>query len=282
MKGLTDQSYWEEAWWQRKRPERLHLYRDFDFETVHLLARAGARGCRALELGGGGSRILPYLGRKFGFRVFGSDFSRRGCRLLKANLALQGMQGGVVCEDLFQPSLAPESFDLVFSSGLIEHFDDTAAAIVQHVRLIKPGGKVVLIVPNFEGVQGRIFAKLAPPLWQIHRIFGPNELAEAISGLGLQDICRGYLGSFYIHIGYDSQWTAFSAWPRWLWFLTYVAVRVGNGLISLAFRLSPWKPHTRWFSPAFFAVGTKPSGGKCSAPSTQQPGRKAVVAVKSS
>ncbi len=258
MKRLTDTSFWEEGWWLKKRPERLHLYRDFDYDTVHLLAWSGAKGCWTLEIGGGGSRVLPYLARKFGFRVFGTDFSPSGCVLLKANLDLQRVAGSVVCEDLFHSSLAPESFDLVYSSGLIEHFDDTAAVIAPHVRLVKPGGKLVLIVPNFEGLQGRIFTRFAPPLRQVHRVFGPSELAETLSALGLQDIRSGYLGSFYIHIGYDDRWTTFKGWPRWLWFLAYAGIRMGNGLISLAFRLSPWKPHSRFLSPAFFAVGSKP------------------------
>jgi SAM-dependent methyltransferase len=259
MRRLTEASFWEEGWWQRKRPERLRLYRDLDFEMVRLLARAGgSKACRTLELGGGGSRILPYLGRKFGFRVFGSDFSWRGCLLLKANLGLQRIEGGVVCEDLFQSSLAPESFDLVYSQGLIEHFDDSAPVIIEHLRLMKPGGKLVLVVPNLEGVQGRIFARLAPPLWQVHRVFSPTELVETLSRLGLEEIRSGYLGSFNLLVGYDPRWSAFRTWPRWLWFLTHASVRLGSGLISLGFRLSPWKPHTRAWSPAFFATATKP------------------------
>jgi SAM-dependent methyltransferase len=258
MNRLTDISFWEEGWWHRKRPERLRLYRDVDYEMVRLLEHAGgSKTCRTLELGGGGSRILPYLGRKFGFRVFGSDFSRRGCLLLKANLSLLGVDGGVVCEDLFHSSLADDSFDLVFSSGLIEHFDDTASVVAKHLRLLKPGGRLVLVVPNLEGAQGRVFAKLAPALWSAHRVFSPKELAKTLSALGLRDIQSGYLGSFHLHIGFDPRWSAFSAWPRWLWFLAHSSARVANGLVSLAFRLSPWKPHSRAFSPSFFAVGIK-------------------------
>jgi len=37
MKRLTDIAYWEESWWKDKRPERLRLYRDVDFEVVRLL-----------------------------------------------------------------------------------------------------------------------------------------------------------------------------------------------------------------------------------------------------
>ncbi len=229
---------------------------------VQLLRQAGrTKGCRTLEVGGGGSRILPYLGRKFGFQVIGSDFSWRGCVLLKANLSLQGVNGGVVCEDLIQSSLATESFDLVYSQGLIEHFDDILPAIMEHVRLLKEDGRLVLVVPNLQGVQGQIFAKLAPPLWQAHHVFGPSELGATLTRLGLQDIQTGYLGSFNILIGFDPRWTAFRKWPRVVWFLVHASVRVMSGLISFVLRLSPWRPHSRLFSPAFFAVATKPHRG---------------------
>lgn len=64
---------------------------------VRLPKRVGnSKMCRTLELCAGGCRTLPYLGRKFGFRIFGSDSSQRGCQLLKADLSLLGVEGGVV------------------------------------------------------------------------------------------------------------------------------------------------------------------------------------------
>ena len=59
MRRLTDASFWEEGWWQRKRPERLWLYRDLDFEMVRLLARAGgSTGARQTGSSGFSARIL--------------------------------------------------------------------------------------------------------------------------------------------------------------------------------------------------------------------------------
>lgn len=266
MKRLTDLHYWEENWWKRERPRRLWLCRDFDFETVRLLRdagrykerTAGTKSIRVLEAGAGGSRLLPYLGREFGYKVFGSDFSLNGCRLLRANLALQRVEGGVVCEDLFVSSLSADTFDLVYSSGLVEHFDETRVVLAEHLRLLKPGGQLTIIVPNLQGLQGRIWKRLAPPLWSRHRVFGPQELAGFLTDLGVADVRCGYLGSFLIHIGRDPEWTMVKTWPEWLQFLAYYSVRLTNGLISLFFRLSPLRPHSRMMSPAFYAMGTKP------------------------
>lgn len=259
MKQLTDSKYWEENWWQRKRPSRLWLYRDFDFETVRLLRKAGGAGAvRVLEMGAGGSRVLPYVARKFGYKVYGSDFSPSGCLLLRANLALQGVCGSVVCEDLFNSALRADAFDVAYSSGLIEHFDDTRAVIIEHLRVLRPGGRLVLIIPNLEGVQGRILRRLAPDLLGRHRVFGPQDLEGILKSLGLKSVACGYLGSFFIHIGRDTQWTEVRRWPAWLQLLVHGSVRLMNGVISFLFRLSPLRPHSRSLSPAFYAVGTKP------------------------
>ena len=263
MKRLTDIAYWEESWWKEKRPERLRLYRDVDFEVVRLLGRhlrrdaAGASRFRVLEIGAAGSRVLPYLGQKLGCEAFGTDFSWSGCQLLRANLALQGMTGSVVCEDLFVSSLPAETFDLVYSSGLVEHFDDTRAVIAEHLRLVKPGGRLVIIVPNLQGIQGRIWKRLARPLWDRHVVFGPDDLAGFFASFGLAQIRLGYLGSFFIQVGRDPQWSVVKAWPGWLQIAVHALVRLANGLISLAFRLSPWRPHSRALSPAFFAEGMR-------------------------
>ncbi len=272
MTRLTDLAFWEANWWQGVHPQRLRLYRDFDFETVRLLRDAGlhtrdaryspsahspTRPPRVLEIGGGGSRVLPYLGRNFGFEVWGSDFSLSGCRLLRANLALAETRGWVVCEDLFQSSLKAESFDLVYSSGLIEHFEDTRAVVSEHLRLLKPGGRLVLIVPNLMGLQGKLLAKLAPTLWRVHRALGPGDLASVLTSLGLEEIRTGYLGSFFIHVGRSPEWSALRDWPDWLRLALHGSVRAINALVALLFRLSPIRPHSRAFSPACFATGRR-------------------------
>jgi SAM-dependent methyltransferase len=211
-----------------------------------------------LEVGAGGSRILPYLGRQFGHKIFGSDFSFGGCRLLRANLDLQKLGGSVVCEDLFRSSLKSETFDLVYSSGLIEHFDDTQAVIHEHLKLMKPGGRLVLTVPNLQGLQGRIVRRLAPSLWSIHKVFGPPELAEILKAAGLQEVRGGYLGSFFVRVLRSEEWSVVRRWPLAMQLLVCSSLRLVNGLISLGFRLVPWRPQSRTLSPTFFALGTKP------------------------
>lgn len=40
------------------------------------------------------------------------------------------------------------SFDVVYSLGVVEHFPETARAIAEHVRVLKPGGKMFITTPH--------------------------------------------------------------------------------------------------------------------------------------
>lgn len=264
MKRLTDLGYWDSTYWGSARPQRLKfLYRDMDYEFVRLLRRYGqGSGTKTLELGAGGSRMLPYLERKFQYQTLGTDFSLVGCRLLQANYSLAGSTGRVICEDLFSSSLKAGSFDLIFSFGLIEHFDETRAALEAHLRLLRPGGALVVTVPNLVGLYGHLMKRLAASLWARHKTLTRKDLRGYLTSLGLEGVVTGYLGSFYAHLGTDADWTGVQRWPQPLRFLLPLMTRTANGLLSLFFRLLPYRPHCRLTSPTIFAVGVKPDSNK--------------------
>lgn len=41
-----------------------------------------------------------------------------------------------------------DSFDAIYSMGTIEHFDETARAVDEMARVLKPGGRAIIGVPN--------------------------------------------------------------------------------------------------------------------------------------
>jgi SAM-dependent methyltransferase len=258
MKQLTNSDYWEESVWKGQRPRRLLLYRDYDAELVRLLLQLAPRPAgQVLEVGAGGSLILPYLARRTGCHATGTDYSLAGCRLLAKNFRLQGVPGNVVLDDFMQSSLRPEQFDLVYSLGLIEHFDDLESVVGLHMNYVKPRGVLFVVSPNLEGFYGRVIGLLAPALLSRHCVFGPEALRRAFELAGAKGVKTGYLGSFFFNLGTDSDWTYLSNWPGSLRRLLQRAVRVANASISLGFRISPWRPHSRRFSTGFYAWGRK-------------------------
>jgi len=50
--------------------------------------------------------------------------------------------------DAFAIPFSPGSFDLVWNSGFIEHFDDPVSIVRDMARLTRPGGAVIVLVPN--------------------------------------------------------------------------------------------------------------------------------------
>jgi glycosyltransferase involved in cell wall biosynthesis/SAM-dependent methyltransferase len=54
----------------------------------------------------------------------------------------------LIVADVHRAPFPAESFDLVFSQGLIEHFEDPSQMLAAHVALVKPGGWLVISVPQ--------------------------------------------------------------------------------------------------------------------------------------
>jgi len=59
-----------------------------------------------------------------------------------------GRGGHLITGNSQQLPYAPESFDVVSNIGSLEHYLDMAMAVQQMVRVLKPGGRAIVLVPN--------------------------------------------------------------------------------------------------------------------------------------
>jgi 2-polyprenyl-3-methyl-5-hydroxy-6-metoxy-1,4-benzoquinol methylase len=151
-------------------------------------------GMRLLEIGCAQSRWLPYFHRQFGLAVSGLDYSALGCAKAQAVLDAAGVEGEIVCADLFEPpSRLLGQFDVVISFGVVEHFNDTAACVAACARLAKPGGLVVTTIPNMRGSIGWLQRRLDHDVYVTHVPLRPRELAAAHVGVGLDVLQCDYL-----------------------------------------------------------------------------------------
>ena len=85
-----------------------------------------------------------------GARAFGIDISEPTVRQARAAFAgqpnarpLQGVAG-----DVRDIPFKDDSLDAVYSMGTIEHFDATERAVAEMARVLKPGGRAIIGVPN--------------------------------------------------------------------------------------------------------------------------------------
>lgn len=120
--------------------------------VLRLLRRYFRPGQRYVEVGCAPGKILSWVAREIQAPVCGIDYSPTGVDT--ANWLCNGLEvkADIRCEDAMNSSFEGGAFDLVFSCGLIEHFEDPAPMVAAHVKLLAPGGTALIAVPNYSGI----------------------------------------------------------------------------------------------------------------------------------
>ena len=126
--------------WLRARAERSGFAR--------LLDRAIPGDARIAEIGCGTGQMSLYLARAHRV-VIGADLTRASLQLgVEAARRFELDQVQFVETDLHHPGMRANTFDVVYSSGVLHHTSDPGAAFARIVRLARPGGMIVLGVYN--------------------------------------------------------------------------------------------------------------------------------------
>tara|TARA_B100000315_G_C14525133_1_gene563465 strand:+ start:256 stop:1326 length:1071 start_codon:yes stop_codon:yes gene_type:complete len=109
---------------------------------------------KALDAGCGGGRYTVAL-KKIGFgEVVGVDISEPGLKTCRARLAEKGIDGITYKEGtVLELPLDDESFDFVFSNGVLHHTQDLVKGIHELLRVLKRGGHGFLyLIENPGGI----------------------------------------------------------------------------------------------------------------------------------
>jgi SAM-dependent methyltransferase/uncharacterized protein YbaR (Trm112 family) len=97
------------------------------------------RGKRVLDAGCGNGRFAHYAA-KYGAEVWAIDLGQ--AVLVAQKNTEQAGAAQVVQADLYRPPFAPESFDFIYSIGVLHHLPDPEAAFQNLLRYLKPGGEI--------------------------------------------------------------------------------------------------------------------------------------------
>ncbi len=103
------------------------------------------RGARLLEIGCGmGTDLLQFA--RGGARCIGIDLTPRSVQITRHRFKLYDAAGAFMIADGEHLPFAAETFDVVYSNGVLHHTPDTAGAIREVHRVLRPGGtaKVML------------------------------------------------------------------------------------------------------------------------------------------
>lgn len=106
---------------------------------------------KLLDVGCGGGRFLKRMKRR-GWQVEGIDFDAQATKKVTARFGIKTHVG-----DLTQCALPADSFDVITMSQSIEHLYDPNAVLRESLRILKPGGLLVMTTPNVMSIGAKEF-----------------------------------------------------------------------------------------------------------------------------
>lgn len=259
---LAGKQHWDGVWTAHQLPAAIDPHspgasafvRHFDRVYRKTWPEGKHHGARFLEIGCGQSAWLPYFAREFGFKVAGVDYSDVGCAQTRAILAREGVAGDIYCANLFEP---PETlaggFDIVYSGGVVEHFEDTAGCIKACARFARPGGTIVTVVPNMTGLIGLLQRLLNRAVYAIHVPLDREALVAAHRAAGLEVRFCDY--NTLCNLGLVN----IDNWRQRAFYTVANELRFRLGpVISLLERALPRLGSTRWGASYIICVATTP------------------------
>lgn len=104
-------------------------------------------GPRVLEVSFGTGYLLTQYANRF--RVYGIDYNPDLIRIARRNLERSGMAAALGRADVGRLPFPPNSFDTVLNTMAFSGYPDGLLALSEMKRVLKPGGRLVMIDMNF-------------------------------------------------------------------------------------------------------------------------------------
>lgn len=238
---FTEKTTWEK-YWESYVPDL--ITEENQFKSLFERIEVGNGNLKFIEIGGFPGSFSIYFSKFKKYKTTLLDYfiSQKVIdNLFKKNNIKNG-EIDVVETDFFTYS-NDNYFDLVFSSGFIEHFDDTKNVIEKHVNLLKSNGKLLLTLPNLTGINGLVQRYLDKKNYDIHNIksMDINLLKNICQNLDLKNIEVDFYGKPMVWLEATAPQNAF----------TKKAIK----LFSLSLKIIPFKG--KFFSPYIYILADK-------------------------
>ena len=189
-----DKQFWAGQWVADKSsgiepPDAPTWFNDRDLMLMDFIRPYLPSSGTIAELGCGSARLLARIGlERPNLRLVAVDYEETALKLVAESSRAYGVPIETKLDDVNALSFADDSFDMVLSGGLLEHFPDPTPALREMVRTLKPGGTF------YAAVVPRKWFSLHRPM---HRWLGPQvyrtthsayRYAEWLRELGMVDV----------------------------------------------------------------------------------------------
>ncbi|HET6890447.1 MAG TPA: class I SAM-dependent methyltransferase [Pyrinomonadaceae bacterium] len=141
---------------------------------------AGTKGLKVLELGCGvGTDGVQFA--RAGADYTGVDLTDAAVTLAQKNFELHGLAGTFRTADAENLDFANDSFDLVYSHGVLHHTPESGRAVSEIHRVLRPGGRAVVMLYHRDSYNYRVnisilrragahLLKWEPGIKMVHRL----------------------------------------------------------------------------------------------------------------
>lgn len=247
--NLTDLSFWENYWKEKDRAYVVpHTYEFWEFFYREI---TGKNYKNFIELGGFPGYYTVFIHKFFHLKsslldfVFIKDVFENLCEknLIDPNLI------EVHSCDLFDFS-PKDKYDVVFSGGLIEHFESLTAIINEHLRLCNSNGTIIMTMPNFRGLYG-----LTQFIWFRDNLKKHNLKSMKLSNL--KSVLQQYKDSGLIDSYKVDFYGTYSTHLDNLETLSNRQRKIHSVFTSIVACCARWISLKRWFSPNIVITLTK-------------------------
>jgi ubiquinone/menaquinone biosynthesis C-methylase UbiE len=202
------------------------------------------KGRRVLDVGCGNGYVLSRFATE-GAQVYGVDLTEAGIGLCRRRFELGGLRGQFIVGSAENLPYPTDFFDVVCSMGVLHHTPDTQKAVGEVFRVLKPGGRLIVMFYHRNSAKFRLNLFLRR-LLQFRSL---QQLVNEVDGFGnpkgdvysekeLRDLLKSFVNL-----------SVFAGFLRG----THVVPVIG-GIIPNAW-LKPFEKQFGWF---LYAKGMKP------------------------
>ena len=129
-------------WYQEIEAHRYGVYGPWMLDVMEFDQH---RGEQLLEIGAGIGTDLSQFARN-GANVTDLDLSAGHMAHAQENFALRGLQARFVHHDAERLPFDDDTFDVVYSNGVLHHTPNTRSVVAEIKRVLKPGGKAIIMM----------------------------------------------------------------------------------------------------------------------------------------
>ncbi len=191
---MQQQIIWEELSKNKTLNELLDIYynqNSFQFEFATLLNglfKPGSKTLKAIEVGSSFGITSSHLDERFSLSLL--DLDLNALNLAEELFSYLGREVKTYHLDMFKINNITDTFDLLFNSGVLEHFsfDERVKLLNEMRKKLNPGGKIVIAIPNHYSMpyrSGYIYLNLIKrwPYPEEYKIFDFSREVKQIDGL---------------------------------------------------------------------------------------------------